>query len=87
MFFFWSSNIRRYIEKTNNCDTAKASQQSDVPTKILKQNSDYFAGYFCGNINQYISKSMFPPDLKLADVTPAYKNKSKNSKDNYRLKP
>ena len=27
---------------------------------------------------------MFPPDLKLADVTPLYKNKSKNSKDNYR---
>ena len=27
---------------------------------------------------------MFPPDLKLADVTPVYKNKSKNSKDNYR---
>ena len=27
---------------------------------------------------------MFPPDLKLANVTPVYKNKSKNSKDNYR---
>ena len=57
------------LKKTNNLDTAKASQQSDIPTKILKQNSDYFAGYFCGNINQCISKSMFPPDLKLADVT------------------
>ena len=59
----------------NNLDTAKASQQSDIPTKILKQNSDYFAGYFCGNINQCISKSMLPPDLKLAHVTPVYKNK------------
>ena len=85
MLFLWSSNIRRYIEKkTNNLDTARVSQQSDVPTKILKQNSDYFAGYFCGNINQCISKSMFPPDLKLADVTPVYKSKSKNYKDNYR---
>ena len=27
---------------------------------------------------------MFPPDLKLADVTLVYKSKSKNSKDNYR---
>ena len=27
---------------------------------------------------------MFPPDLKLADVTPVYKKKSKNLKDNYR---
>ena len=72
------------LKKKHNLDTAKASQQSDIPTKILKQNSDYFAGYFCGNINQCISESMFPPDLKLADVTPVYKNKSKNSKDNYR---
>ena len=71
-------------KNNNNLDIAKTFQQSDIPTKIVKQNSDYFTGYFCGNINQCISKSMFPPDLKLADVTPVYKNKSKNSKDNYR---
>ena len=68
----------------NNLDTAITFQQSDIPTKILKQDSNYFAGYLCGNINHGISKSMFPPDLKLADVIPVYKNKSKNSKDNYR---
>ena len=72
------------LKKINNLDTDKASQQSDIPTKILKQNSNYFARYFCGNINQCIFKSMFPPDLKLADVTPVYKTKSKNLKDNYR---
>ena len=66
----------------NTLDTAKASQQSDISTKILKQNSDYFAEYFYENINQCISKSIFPSDLKLADVTPVYKKKSKNSKDN-----
>ena len=64
------------LKKINNLDTAKASQQSDIPTNILKQNSDYFAEYFCRNINQCIFKSMFPPDLKLADVTPVYKKKS-----------
>ena len=63
------------LKKTNNLDTTKAFQQSDILTKILKQNSDYFTGYFCGNINQCISKSMFPPDLKLAKAIPVYKNK------------
>ena len=72
------------LKIVNTLDTAKASQQSDIPTKILKQNSDYFAEYFYENINQCISKSIFPSDLKLADVTPVYKKKSKNSKDNYR---
>ena len=33
-------------KKVNTLDTAKASQQSDIPTKILKQNSDYFIEYF-----------------------------------------
>ena len=73
------------MKKVNTLGTAKASQQSDIPTKILKQNSDYFAEYFYENINQCSLKSVFPSDLKLADVTPVYKKKSKNSKDNYRL--
>ena len=72
------------LKKVNTLDTAKVSQQSDIPTKIVKQNSDYFAEYFYENINQCISKSVLPSDLKLADVTPVYKKKSKNSKDNYR---
>ena len=48
------------LKKINTLDTAKASQQSDIPTKILKQNSDYFAEYFYKNIDQCISKSTFP---------------------------
>ena len=72
------------LKIVNTLDTAKASQQSDIPTKTLKQNSDYFAEYFYENINQCISKSMFPSDLKLADVTPVYKKKPKNFLDNYR---
>ena len=43
------------LKIVNTLDTAKASQQSDIPTKILKQNSDYFAEYFYENINQCIS--------------------------------
>ena len=38
------------LKKVNTLDTAKASQQPDVLTKILKQNSDYFAEY---SLNQY----------------------------------
>ena len=72
------------LKIVNTLDTVKTSQQSDIPTTILKQNSDYFAEYFYENISQCISKLIFPSDLKLADVIPVYKKKSKNSKDNYR---
>ena len=69
-----------YLKKSNNPDTAKASQQSDISTKILKQNSDYFAEYFCKNIDQCILKSVLSPNFKLANVNPVYKKKSKISK-------
>ena len=52
--------------------------------KFKKQNLDYFAEYFYENISQCMSKSIFASDLKLADITPVYKKKSKNSKENYR---
>ena len=72
------------LKKVKTLDTGKASHQSDILPKALKQNSDYFVKDFYENINQCISKSIAPSDLKLADVTPVYKKKSKNSNDNYR---
>ena len=39
--------------------TKLQTQQSDIPTKILKQNSDYFADYFYEIVNQCVSKSVF----------------------------
>ena len=68
------------LKKIKTFDTGKASQQSDIPTKILKQISDYFAEYFHENMNQCISKLIFPSVFKLSDVTQVYKQKLKNSK-------
>ena len=59
-------------------------QQNDILTKILKENSEIFARYFYENINFGVENSIFPSDLKVADLTPAFKKKSKTSKDNYR---
>ena len=64
--------------------TATTTQQNDIPTKILKENSEVFARYFHKNINFCIENSIFPSDLKVADVNPAFKKKSKTSKDNDR---
>ena len=72
------------LRKIRNLDPSKSSQQTDIPIKILNYNYEYFAGYFHENINFCLENSCLPSDLKFADVTPAYKNKSKNSKDNCR---
>ena len=79
-FSFVPVTYEDVLKKVKTLDTAKALQQSDIPTTILKQNSDYFAEYFYENINLCISKSTFPSDLRLVDVTPVYKKKSKTPK-------
>ena len=43
-----------------------------------------FARYFHKSINFCIENSVFPSKLKVTDVTPAFKKKSKTSKDDYR---
>ena len=65
-------------------NSTKVSQNTDIPTKVIKTNSSFFAEFFSENINYCIENSKFPYDLKLADVIPVYKKKSKNFKDNYR---
>ena len=72
------------LKKVKKLNTSKASQQSDIPTKILRENDEFFAKFFHENFNLCINVDIFPSDLKIADVTPAYKKKSKYSKDNYR---
>ena len=83
-FSFFPVQYDDVLRKIRNLDPSKSSQQTDIPTKILSYNSEYFAGYFHENINFCFENSCLPSDLKFADLTPAYKKKSKNSKDNYR---
>ena len=72
------------LTEIRKLQTTKTTQQNDIPTKILKENSKAFARCFHENINFWNENSIFPSYLKVADVTPAFKKKSKTSKDNYR---
>ena len=61
----------------------KASQNSDIPTKIVKENSHIIRKVLCSFINDSIKSFTFPSCLKEADVTPIHK-KDKDKKENYR---
>ena len=58
----------------------KASQHSDIPIKIIKENMDIFAGFLCTNINSSFKSSSFPSCLKMANVTPLHKKGKKDLK-------
>ena len=62
----------------------KASQYSDISTKIIKENSDILSNFICESINNSIKSSIFPSCLKHADVTPLHKKCNKSLKENYR---
>ena len=62
----------------------KAFQCSDIPTKIIKENSDIFSNFICESINNSIKSSIFPSCLKHADITPLHKKCNESLKENYR---
>ena len=83
-FAFEEIDLASIEKEIHNLKMNKASQSSDIPTKIIKENVDIFAEFLWKSINSSIKSSTFPSCLKLADVTPLHKKGKKDKKDNYR---
>ena len=63
---------------------SKTSQDTDVPTKIIKETADHFTYFVLPSINASFDNDDFPTFLKNANTIPSFKKGSKNLKDNYR---
>ena len=74
-FSFGQITIEDIIKEITNLDPSKASQENDVPTKIIKENSDILSHFIYNNYNYMINKGTFPYCLKTANITPIFKNK------------
>ena len=72
------------LKEIKNLKANKATQNTDISTKLIKENSDIFADFIFENLNDSISQSVFPSALKLANITPVHKKDSKSKKDHYR---
>ena len=55
-FSFTPVEHEEVLRKIESVNVSKASQQSDIPTKILIKNCEYFACYFHENINYFLDK-------------------------------
>jgi len=73
------------IKEISNLDNKKNGTFKNIPTRRLKDASDICGPILC-NIwkEQVLLNKIFPNKLKLADVTPVFKKKDKNSVENYR---
>ena len=83
-FNFIEINQKQIEKKILKLAVNKASQSSDIPIKVLKENSDIFSNFLCNSFNNSIKFSTFPEILKHANITPLYKKGKKDIKQNYR---
>ena len=56
----------------------KATQNTDIPTKLIKDNADIFAEFIFISLDKCIEQSVFPS--KLANITPVHKKIQKAQK-------
>ena len=77
--------MTQILKEITQLNSSKAGQSTDIPTKIIKQNSDIFADFILTSFNQSVANSIFPSSLKNADITSVvFKKGDRNLKDNYR---
>ena len=59
IFSLTTVQYKDVLRKTKNLNVWKASQQSNIPTKKLIENSEYFSLYFHENINYCLEHPYF----------------------------
>ena len=71
-------------EELKNLDCSKASQDSDISTKIIKVNIDIFVPVLLTEFNKSLKLSRFPYSIKSVNKTPVLKKNELTDKTNYR---
>ena len=83
-FSFKNVQKEEILKELNNLNINKATQNTDIPPKMIKENSVIFGDSIFSNLNCCISTSSYPSLLKRPDITPVHKKDSKSEKKNYR---
>ena len=67
-----------------NLDSSKACQDFDIQTKVIKSNSYIFTDALYSEFDRSLETTVFPPSMKLANVTPVHKKGNRSEKGDYR---
>ena len=85
LFLFSQATRDEILKEILSLDTTKTCQDTDIPTKILKENADIFSDFLFAYYNaSVVNNSKFPSILTLADIIPVFKKGDKEYKNNYR---
>ena len=67
-FSFKFETQEKFSKLIQNLNCNKATQQYDIPIKILKVNSEIFSYILCHNFNNFLFSKAFPSSLKKAHI-------------------
>ena len=67
----------------NKLKSKKASQKTDIPIKVIKENIDIISHFLYHNFNNSLSCFTFSTGMKCADVAPIHKKDDKTDKASY----
>ena len=79
-FSFKNVQKEAILTELDNLNINKAAQNTDIPIKIIKENSGILRDLIFSNLNCCINTSLYPSLLKRADITPFHKKGSKSAK-------
>ena len=83
-FSFSSVSLSNLQNKLKTLDSSQSVHETDILTKVLKENMDIFSPFLLNYFNNIIDSSSSPNHLKLANITPVHKKDSRNYKKYYR---
>ena len=67
-----------------NLNVRKSYQTTEIPTKVIKLNSDILAKFIYKCFRYCIDGGEYPNKLKHAELVPVHKRNSKSDEENYR---
>ncbi len=70
-------------KRPSSLNARKATGCDGIPPKLIKLASGVLCNPLCYLINEYFGQSIFPNELKLAQVTPVYKKGDPLVRQNY----
>ena len=74
MFNFSNVEKKRNFREIVWLEAFKSCQDTDVPTKNIKENANIFGDFIHPSLNASINNGDFPSFLKLANVSSLFKN-------------
>ena len=83
-FHFEKVSAKEIEKELQSLRRSKAEQDSDIPTKIIKENIDIVTPILLEEVDKSLAPGIFPSSMKLVNITSVFEKDNRTYKSNYR---